>query len=71
MPALDEPIRVLMPGGDAPNPEQAATLDEIRTFLEMIVHGTTAQLVAHLERAAYLGPATTVYERVFWPLLRT
>ena len=65
MPALDEPIRVLMPGGDAPNPEQAATLDEIRTFLEMIVHGTTAQLVAHLERAAYLGPLRAVPPRGF------
>jgi hypothetical protein len=65
MPALDEPIRVLMPGGDDPTPEQAATLDEIRTFLEMIVQGTTAQLVAHLEQAAYLGPLRAVPPRGF------
>jgi hypothetical protein len=63
MPALDEPIRVLMPGGDDPTAEQAATLDEIRTFLEMVVQGTTAQLVAHLEQAAYLGPLRAVPPR--------
>lgn len=65
MPALGEPIRVLMPGGDDPTPEQAETLDEIRTFLEMIVQGTTAQLVAHLEQAAYIGPLRAVPPRGF------
>lgn len=65
MPALDEPMRVLSVDGDDPSLEQAATLDEIRTFLELVVQGTTAQLVTHLERAAYLGPLRAVPPRGF------
>lgn len=63
LPPLDAPIRVLMPGGDDPTPDDVAVLDEIRTFLEMTVQGTISQLVAHLERAAYLGPLRAVPPR--------
>jgi hypothetical protein len=65
IPPLDEPLHVLLATGEDPDADQAAILDEVRTFLELVVQGTTAQLVAHLERAAYLGPLRAVPPRGF------
>lgn len=65
VPSLDEPVRVLLPGGDEPTADQAVTLTEISTFLELIVQGTTARLVSHLQHAVYLGPLRAVPPRGF------
>lgn len=62
-PALDQPIRVLKPGGDAPSPVEVETLEQICLFLELVIQGAASQLVAGLERSIYLGPLRTVPRR--------
>ncbi|MCX4246618.1 AAA family ATPase [Paraliomyxa miuraensis] len=63
LPALDEPLRVLVPqGGDPPT---TAIADEIRTFLEMVVLGTAHQLVTALQSTHYIGPLRTIPVRGF------
>jgi hypothetical protein len=68
LPPADEPLRVI-PFGDE-SPEKAAAAAQVRTFLEMIVLGTTAQLASLLRDSMYVGPLRTIplrgslYERV-------
>lgn len=64
-PPLSEPLRVLMPGGDDPTAREAETLEEIRTFLEMVIQGTAVQLAGAFEKSLYLGPLRTVPPRGF------
>ena len=65
LPPLGEPLRVLKPGSDGPTAEESKTLDEIRTFLEMVIQGTSVQLASTLEKSLYLGPLRTVQPRGF------
>jgi len=63
LPPSGEPLRVIA-FGDAP-PERAAAALHVRTFLEMVVLGTTAQLVSFLRDAMYIGPLRTIPPRGF------
>lgn len=63
LPSSDEPLRVVPFGDDSP--EKAAVAVQVRTFLEMIVLGTTAQLVSFLRGALYVGPLRTIPPRGF------
>lgn len=63
LPPANEPLRVIPFGDDSP--EKTAAAAQVRTFLEMVVLGTTAQLVAFLRDAAYIGPLRTVPPRGF------
>jgi len=65
LPPLSEPLRVLKPGGDDATAREAETLEEIRTFLEMVIQGTSVQLANALEKSLYLGPLRTVPPRGF------
>jgi len=65
LPPLDEPLRVILPTEDEPTAEQAITIAQIRTFLEMTVVGTVAQLASTLDRTLYLGPLRVVPPRGF------
>ena len=65
LPPLSEPLRVRMPGGDDPTAREAETLEQIRTFLEMVIQGTAVQLASALEKSLYLGPLRTVPPRGF------
>jgi hypothetical protein len=63
LPPIDEPLRVI-PFGN----EDAEKLDialQVRTFLEMVVLGTTAQLAAALRDALYIGPLRSIPPRGF------
>lgn len=63
LPAANEPLRVI-PLGDE-SPEARATASQVRTFLEMAVLGTTAQLASFLRDALYIGPLRTIPPRGF------
>ncbi len=63
LPPSNEPLRVIPFGDDSP--EKAATALQVRTFLEMVVLGTTAQLASFLREARYIGPLRTVPPRGF------
>lgn len=63
LPAPGEPLRVIPFGDDAP--EGAAATQQVRTFLEMIVLGTTSQLATFLHDAQYIGPLRTIPPRGF------
>ncbi|WP_437962604.1 AAA family ATPase (plasmid) [Sorangium sp. So ce119] len=63
LPPPNEPLRVIPLGDDAP--EKAATAQQVRTFLEMIVLGTTSQLASFLRDAQYIGPLRTIPPRGF------
>lgn len=65
MPLLDQPMRARMPGGDDATADQRAILDELSTFLELVVQGPAAQLATLLDRAVYLGPLRAVPPRGF------
>lgn len=61
LPAIGEPLRVI-PFGDEDS-DAAATVAQVRTFLEMVVLGTVAQLVETLRDALYIGPLRVVPPR--------
>lgn len=67
LPAPGEPLRIVPFGDDTP--EKAITAQQVRTFLEMVVLGTMAQLAGFLRESLYLGPLraipefTDLYER--------
>lgn len=63
LPAPSEPLRVIPFGDDAPEKEIAAR--QVRTFLEMVVLGTTSQLAGFLRDTQYIGPLRTVPPRGF------
>jgi hypothetical protein len=63
LPHPDESIRVIPNGHDSP--ENAAAAEQVRTFLEMVVLGTTAQLVSFLRDATYIGPLRAIPRRGF------
>ncbi|MCU0693192.1 MAG: AAA family ATPase [Polyangiaceae bacterium] len=63
LPPTNEPLRVVPFGDDSP--EKAAAAAQVRTFLEMIVLGTTVQLVSFLRDAMYIGPLRTIPPRGF------
>jgi hypothetical protein len=63
LPHPGEPLRVIPFGDDAP--EKLTTAQQVRTFLEMVVLGTTAQLAAFLRDAPYIGPLRTIPPRGF------
>lgn len=63
LPPWGGPLRVI-PFGDE-SPEKAATAAQVRTFLEMVVLGTTAQLSSFLHDARYIGPLRAVPPRGF------
>jgi AAA domain len=68
LPPVDEPLRILSPGDDdvtVGDDDTTAIIHELRTFLEMVVLGTTAQLAAALQSALYVGPLRTVPPRGF------
>jgi predicted ATPase len=61
LPNYGEPLRIVT---DTSTPSETA-LDQVRTFLEMVVLGTTAQLASFLRGAQYLGPLRTIPPRGF------
>jgi hypothetical protein len=63
LPSLDEPLRVI-PFGDE-STDLAAVVQQVRTFLEMVVLGTTSQLASFLNNAQYVGPLRTIPPRGF------
>lgn len=65
LPSFRDPLRVLVPGGDDPSRQEQAALEQVRNFLEMVVLGTTSQLVAFLRNAIYIGPLRTIPPRGF------
>jgi hypothetical protein len=67
LPPAGGPLRVI-PFGDADDlvtDERARAVRQVRTFLEMVVLGTTAQLAASLRDALYIGPLRTIPPRGF------
>lgn len=58
LPPLGQPLRVI-PFGD-PAPEKLAAAQQVRTFLEMVVVGTAAQLATFLSESLYIGPLRAV-----------
>ena len=63
LPAPGDTLRVIPVGDDSP--EGTAAADQVRTFLEMVVIGTTAQLAAFLRDSPYIGPLRTIPPRGF------
>jgi hypothetical protein len=63
LPPPGEPLRVVPFGDDSP--EKTAAAAQVRTFLEMVVLGTTAQLASFLRDAMYIGPLRTIPPRGF------
>ena len=63
LPSVSEPLRVIPFGDDSP--ESATAAEQVRTFLEMVVLGTTAQLASFLRDAQYIGPLRTIPPRGF------
>jgi hypothetical protein len=63
LPPTTEPLRVIPFGDDSP--EKTGAAEQVRTFLEMVVLGTTAQLSAALRNSLYLGPLRSVPTRGF------
>lgn len=63
LPPPGEPLRVISFGDDSPEKVEAAL--QVRTFLEMVVLGTTAQLSSFLRDTIYLGPLRTIPPRGF------
>lgn len=64
LPPLGEPLHVIVPDGDISD-ERREAASHIRTFLEMVVLGTTAQLAAFLRDALYIGPLRVIPPRGF------
>lgn len=64
LPPISEPLHVIAPEGDE-SIERRAAINAIRTFLEMVVLGTTAQLAAFLRNSLYIGPLRVIPPRGF------
>jgi hypothetical protein len=63
LPPLNEPLHVI--ADDETGSPHAEALRHVRTFLEMVVLGTTAQLAAYLREPRYIGPLRTIPPRGF------
>lgn len=63
LPPIGEPLRVI-PFGDE-DADAVATVAQVRTFLEMVVLGTVAQLAEALRKALYIGPLRALPPRGF------
>ena len=63
LPNPNEPLRVI-PFGDESD-EAVAIAQQVRTFLEMVVLGTTSQLAGFLRDAQYIGPLRSIPPRGF------
>lgn len=63
LPSPFEPLRVIPFGADTQ--EELATAQQVRTFLEMAVLGTTAQLATFLRDTQYIGPLRAIPPRGF------
>lgn len=63
LPPTFEPLRVIPFGDDSP--EKTAAAEQVRTFLELVVLGTTSQLVSFLRDTIYIGPLRTIPPRGF------
>lgn len=61
LPPANETLRVIAVGDDSP--EKSATALQVRTLLEMVIPGVTAQLLAALDDALYIGPLRTIPPR--------
>jgi hypothetical protein len=63
LPPLNEPLHLILDDETAaPHPD---TLRHVRTFLEMVILGTTSQLAAYLREPRYIGPLRTIPPRGF------
>jgi hypothetical protein len=61
LPSYSEPLRIV---SDLPD-EHRGALEHVRTFLEMVILGTTSQLASFLRDAQYIGPLRTIPPRGF------
>lgn len=64
LPDPGEPLTIVSLDGDN-SPGVVAARDEVRTFLEMVILGTTAQLAASLRESIYIGPLRAIPPRGF------
>ena len=64
LPPIGEPLHLITSEGDE-SVERRAAINAIRTFLEMVVLGTTAQLAAFLRKSLYIGPLRVIPPRGF------
>jgi hypothetical protein len=64
LPPVGEPLHVIVPEG-IESPDRREAIKQVRTFLEMVVLGTTMQLASILRDALYIGPLRTVPPRGF------
>lgn len=64
LPDVGEPLTVISVDGDDAPGVIAATA-QVRTFLEMVILGTTAQLAAALRESIYIGPLRAIPPRGF------
>lgn len=62
MPPLNQPLRVRGSSASEHRDHRGA-LDAVRTFLEMVVLGTTSQLATALRESLYIGPLRTIPPR--------
>lgn len=73
--AISQAARMVRESSTAPGAEERATKDVYGLAAERILDAVRAYDIERVDeetaRAAYLGPATTVYDRVFAPLLVT
>ena len=63
LPPMGEPLRIIPFGDD--DADVAATVAQVRTFLEMVVLGTVSQLAEALRAALYIGPLRALPPRGF------
>lgn len=61
LPPVNETLRVIAVGDDSP--EKSAAALQVRTLLEMVIPGVTAQLRGALDDALYIGPLRTIPPR--------
>jgi ABC-type ATPase involved in cell division len=64
LPPISDPLRVILPAVES-SPELTRAGEHIRTFLEMVVLGTTVQLAALLRDTPYIGPLRSIPPRGF------
>jgi hypothetical protein len=63
IPPLDEPLHIIV--DEELQADNVVMVQHIRTFLEMVVLGTTSQLAAFLRDSQYIGPLRAIPPRGF------